>query len=282
MVLNLEQFNLEDLAARNTVKILRLMIQKPYLTWGLTELSNELNISKSNVLRILKVLSARNIITKKKNQRKKVFRINYEMSIVQIMWKLFMEEKRLNITPEFKNRVDLLYNQVAGDVELFILFGSVATGQANRKSDVDVLVVSEKPLNTLKYDFLPYQFEIHQYTWDDIHDPVDFVVLESLINGIVFKGDVFKVIAQLNSFPKSYLIYRLEKAKEFLKKAESLEGHSKDYYENLAEITTGEVQSVIKKGFTIPKKDIKIENIDETIKTLEKDLSNQGERIWLT
>lgn len=281
MVLNLEQFNLEDLAARNTTKILRLMILKPYQTWGLTELANELKISKSNVLRILKVLNSNKIINEKKTQRKKVYRINYQMPLVQIMWKLFMEEKRQNIRAKFKNRVDLLYNQVSDQVELFILFGSVATGLATEKSDLDVIIITKKPLDIKKYDFLPYRFEIHQYTWEDIQDPVDFVVLESLLNGIVFEGDVFKIIAELNSFPKSYVIYRLEKAKEFLKKAESLESDAREYYRNMAEITIGEVQSVIKMGFTIPKKEIKLENINEIIKQLENVISREGERIWL-
>lgn len=282
MVLNLEQFNLEDLAARNTVKILRLMTNKSYLTWGLTELAEELKISKSNVSRILKVLINLNIINEQKNHRKKVYRINYEMPLVQVIWKLFMEEKRQCIAPEFKNRVDLLYNQVAGEVELFILFGSVATGLATEKSDIDILTISEKPLDIKKYDYLPYRFEVHQYSWEDIRDPVDFVVLESLIHGIVFKGDVFKIIAELKSFPKSYIVYRLEKAKEFLKKAQSLEGDAQEYYGNIAEITIGEVQSVTKKGITIPKKEIKLENIYEIIKELEIELSSQGERIWLT
>lgn len=282
MVLNLEQFNLEDLAARNTVKILRLLIQKPYLKWGLTELSNELNISKSNVLRILKVLLTDNLINQLKSQRKKVYRINYEMPLVKIMWKLFMEEKRQNIKPEFKNRVDLLYDQVADDVELFILFGSVATGLATKKSDIDILIISKKPLDIKKYDFLPYRFEIHQYTWEDIQDPVDFVILESLTNGIVFTGDIFHILAELNSFPKSYLIYRLEKAKEFMDKAQSLEGEARKYYQNLAEITTGEVQSVIKKGLTLPKNEIKLENINDVLNEVEIELSRQGERIWLT
>ncbi len=282
MVLNLEQFNLEDLAARNTVKVLRLMIQKPYQTWGLTELANEIKISKSNVSRILKVLLRYNLINEKKSKRKKVYRINYEMAMVKVMWKLFMEEKRQRISPQFKNRVDLLYDQLAGEVDLFILFGSVATGLATEKSDIDVLIISQKPLEIKKYDFLPYRFEIHQYSWEDIKDPVDFVVLESIINGIVFKGDIFKIIAELDSFPKSYVIYRLEKAKEFLKKSQLLESDAREYYEHLAEITIGEVKSVTRKGLTIPKNEIEVENIYKIIEELENEISQEGERIWLT
>jgi len=282
MVLNLEQLNLEDLAARNTVKILRFLIQKPYLNWGLTELSGELQISKSNVWRILKVLSNYKLVIEHKTQRKKVYRINYTMPLVNVMWKLFMEEKRQNIQPEFKNKVDLLYSQIEDEVDLFILFGSVATGLATRKSDIDLIIISQNPLDIKKYDYLPYRFEIHQYTWEDIKDPADFAVLESLTNGIVFKGNIFTILAELNSFPKSYFIYRLEKAKEYLDKAQTLQGDSLEYYQNLAEITIGEIQSIIKTGLTIPKKEIQIENIHEIINELEIELASQGKRIWLT
>lgn len=163
-----------------------------------------------------------------------------------------------------------------------IIFGSVATGLATRKSDIDLIIISQNHLDIKKYDYLPYRFEIHQYTGEDIKDPVDFAVLDSLTNGIVFKGDIFNILAELNSFPKSYFIYRLEKAKEYLDKAQNLQGDSLKYYQNLAEITIGEIQSIIKTGLTIPKKEIEIENIHEIINELEIELASQGERIWLT
>lgn len=282
MVLNLERFDLEDLAARNTTRILRLMVLKPYFSWGLTELSKELDVSKSNVSRILKILLAGNLIYGQKSGRKKIYRINYEMGLVKTFWNLFMNEKILNLRPEFKNAVDLLYDQVKDDVELFILFGSVAQGLATEKSDIDIVVVTRTHLDVKKFDFLPYRFEIHEYTMEDVQEPVDFVVLDALLNGIIFKGDVFKVIAELNSFPKPYIVYRLEKAKEFLNKASTLEGEARKYYEDVAEITIGEIQSVIYHGVTIPKRETKVDEIHEMIKNIEKDVSRQGERIWLT
>lgn len=54
MVLILEQFNLENLAARNTTKILRLMIQRPYLSWGLTEISKNLTYPNRMFQELLK------------------------------------------------------------------------------------------------------------------------------------------------------------------------------------------------------------------------------------
>lgn len=128
--------------------------------------------------------------------------INYEINTVKIMWKLFMDEERQNIDVNFKNVIDLLYHQVRNDVELFIVFGSVAQGLATQKSDIDICIVSKKSLDITKFEFLPRRFEIHEYEWDDIKNPVDFVVLQALLNGIVFKGDILKIIAEIRSFGK--------------------------------------------------------------------------------
>lgn len=81
MVLKKEQFNLERIATKNTIKVLRFLTSKPYLSFGLTELSELLKISKSNILRILKVLRAHNLIFEQKSGKKKLFRINSEMNI---------------------------------------------------------------------------------------------------------------------------------------------------------------------------------------------------------
>jgi predicted nucleotidyltransferase len=235
MVLKLERFNLEYLGTRNTVKIMRTLTTKPYLSWGLTELSVEIGVSKSNILRIMKVLTKYNLVIEQKSGRKKVYRINYQIKSVQILWKLYMEEKRQNIPPNFKNVLDLIYHQIKDDVELFILFGSVARGLETEKSDIDLCIIPKNKVNIQRFDFLPYRFEIHEYDWHDFENPLDLVVLEALFQGIVFKGDIFPIIAQTNSFPKSYLIYRLEKAKEFLNKSKALKGEAKEYYNQIAE-----------------------------------------------
>lgn len=281
MVVLLERFNLEELATRNTIRILRLLIFKPFSRWGLSELSKELQIAKSNVFRIMKVLRDNNIVLVEKSGRKKLYRINYQLNLVRILWKLFMEERRQNISIEFKNIIDLLYHQIRDQVHVFILFGSVAQGLATRKSDIDVCVVPKDHIEIDKYDYLPYRFEIHEYSWADLSDPVDFVVLESLLNGIVFKGELFKTIAETRSFPKSYILYRLHKSKEFLNRAKTLENEAKSYYEKLAEITVGEIKSLLVKGETIPKKEINIHDIENDIKFLEKLIASEGDRVWL-
>lgn len=281
MVLKLERFNLEGLATRNTLKVLRHLILQPYLSWGLTELSLELGISKSNLLRIFKVLKSQNILLEVKSKRKKLYRINSELTIVKRYHQLFMEEKRQNISLEFKNVLDLFYQQIKDEVEVFILLGSVAQGVESPQSDLDILLVPKKVLEIDKYQYLPRRLEVHQYRWEDIEDPVDLVVLEALLHGIVFKGNVFPIISHLKSFPKAYLIYRLEKAKEFEKKAQKLEGAGSDYYLHLAKVTVGEVASLLKTGKTVPKAEIDLNNLQKTMKWIENRLGREGDRVWI-
>jgi len=91
--------------------------------------------------------------------------------------------------------------------------------------------------------------------WDDVKNPIDFVILDALLNGVVYRGDIFDIVANLRSFPKSYLIYRLEKAKGFLKNAELQENEAKEYHKSIAKITLGEVESLLYRKSTIPKFD---------------------------
>jgi predicted nucleotidyltransferase len=229
------------------------------------------------------VLRAHNLVIEQKSGKKKLFRINSEMSIIKILWNLFMSERRYNLPTSFKNVIDLFYEEVKNNVELFILFGSVAQGLATEESDIDICVVGKKDINARRFDFLPHRFEIHNYRWDDVKNPVDFVILDALLKGVVYKGDVFNILANLKSFPKSYLIYRIEKAKNYLMKAELLDNEAKDYYNGIAKITLGEVESLLHRKSTIPKREIDFEDItiETKINILEEEIVREGERIWL-
>lgn len=57
MVLKLEQFSLEGLATKKHLSYFKVAGFKPYLSCGLSELALELQIAKSNVLRIMNVLT---------------------------------------------------------------------------------------------------------------------------------------------------------------------------------------------------------------------------------
>ncbi|MEW5896407.1 MAG: nucleotidyltransferase domain-containing protein [Nanoarchaeota archaeon] len=276
MVLKLEQI----LGSKNSLAVLRYLVLHSYLSYGITELSEILNISKSNVLRILKVFENEKIIIIQKSGRKKLIRINSELKLIENLWKIFMVEKQMNLQAEFKNIIELFYEEIKKETEVFILFGSVAQGLAKRDSDIDLLVVGKKRLPGPRFKF-PFRFEIHNYTWEELEEKKDFVVLDALINGIVYKGDLFGIIKEIKYFPKSYLIYRLSKIKGFLSKAESLSGKAKEYYQDLARISLGEVTALMEKKTIIPKRKIKVIIKNRKIKELEEMIAKEGEKIWL-
>lgn len=278
MVLKLEQI----LGSKNSITILRYLILKPYLSFGLTELSQAVDISKSNVLRILIVLKKENLVIEQKSGKKKLIRINSENELVKQLWKIFMLERKAGLSPEFKNIIDLFFNKVKEKTEVFVLFGSVARGLATAESDIDILVVGDKELKGPILDYLPFRFEIHNYSRQDLKEKRDFVVLEALTNGITYTGELFNLIKELKFFPKTYLIYRLNKVKGFLNKAKRLKGKSKSYYQKLASITLGEIELLLEKKEVTPKGKLKIKATFKKIKKLEQRIAKEGEQIWLT
>jgi len=287
MVLKLEQFNLEKLANKNTVRILRLLVMRPYLSFGLSEISAELKISKSNVLRVMNVLVKNLIVIEQKSGRKKVYRINGELELVRDIWHLFMIEMRYNLKPEFRNAIDLFYNSVKKDVDVFIVFGSLAHGletersdmEDDMKSNIDILIAGKKRAIRRRFDFLPYRFELHNYKIEDLEKPRDFLALEAINNGIVYNGEIFDILKEIRVFPKAYLVYRLERTKEFLEKAKKLKGNAREYYRNLSIKSIGEIESLVYKKRVMPKGSIKI--MDKKLLELEERLSKEGENIWL-
>lgn len=282
MVLKIEHLNIERIiGSKNSIAILRLMVLKPYLSFGLTELSSKLKISKSNILRILSILKRHNIVLELFSKRKKRYKINSKLKLCRCLFNIFMFEKQSNLKPEIKNAVELMYSRLKNKVEFFVLFGSVAKGLETKESDIDILIVGAKQLAGIRTDIYPFRFEIHNYEIKDLENPKDFVVIDALLNGIAYRGDLFSMLASIQSISRDYIIYRLKKSKEFLNKLTSLKGEAKRYYEDLIRITIGEIESLLKNKTTLSKKEIKTEINEKKINELETLISKEGDKIWI-
>jgi len=249
-------------------------------SYGLSELSRLTHISKSNILRITRILIDNDLIIKEKEGKKQLMRINSSNKLNKSLFEIFNTEKQHKLPADIKNILDLFYKRTKADI--FIVFGSVAQGLFTKKSDIDILIVGDKKIRGPVLDYLPFRFEVHNHNLEDLNNLTDFVVLEALLNGIIYKGDLLELISNIKSIPKSYLIYRLNKAKSFFEKSKKLKGLAKEYYANLATVTFGEISSLLEKGFIIPKKEIKIKITKEYIKQLEEKLKIKGDKIWMT
>ena len=280
MVLKKEQFRIDCLASKTTFSVLRLFVDKPYFSFSLSDISRNTNISKSNVSRALRVLSNAGIIRIERGGKRKLFKIDPGKGMTKAFANMFMQEQIANLKPKTKNALEYLFSQIRDKVEGFILFGSAAYGLETAKSDIDILVISEKKVKISSAEFLPYKFEIHSKTWREVEQLNDFVALDSLLNGIFFKGNelLFSIKAGVENFPKAYLLFRLKKAKEYEERVEKTSGEAKKYYKELLRISLGEMESLLYEGKIIPKKEARLKR---SIEEIGEKLANEGEKIWL-
>ena len=279
MIPNKDGFTLEDvLGAKVPWRLLRVLLERPYLSFSPTTLAATLHTSRASVLRVLRRLMIHSLVLSTNGQR---YRANTEHQMIRRLWSLFMLERRMNLQPSFKNAVEMFFRAVEDEVEVFIVFGSVARGLASAESDVDVCVVGQG-IEGRRFDFLPYRFEVHTYQRQDLENLTDLVVLDALLNGIVLKEEdfVFSILKDLRSFPKTYLLYRLNKAKHFRRRADELTGEARSYYASLAEVALREVESVLYQGTTLSKPEIPAAG-QYDFSELEVELARQGDRIWL-
>ena len=280
MVLKKERFRIESLASKTTISVLRLFIEKPYAQFSISDISRIIGISKSNVLRGLRALLSSGMIRIARGGIRKLFKIDSGKRIVKAAANLFMEERIENLKPKTKNAVEYLFSEIGMKVDAFILFGSCAYGLETSKSDIDILVISKNEVKISSAQFLPYRFEIHSKTWEEVTQLKDFVALDAILSGIVFKGSdrLFEIRAGIESFPKAYALFRLKKIKEYEEKTGSADSMARKYYKELIRISLGELESLLFEGKIIPKKSIQIKR---TIEEIEDKLGNEGDRIWL-
>ncbi|MFH1510240.1 MAG: nucleotidyltransferase domain-containing protein [Candidatus Woesearchaeota archaeon] len=112
----------------------------PSRSFGLTDVSGLTGISKSNILRVALPLLHEKIIIKEG----RLLRINPGHSLSKALFSAFQVERQANLKPELKNAIDLFYAKHQESLQVFILFGSVAQGLSDEKSDIDILVVGGK------------------------------------------------------------------------------------------------------------------------------------------
>ncbi|MEW5936595.1 MAG: nucleotidyltransferase domain-containing protein [Candidatus Thermoplasmatota archaeon] len=226
-----------------------------------------------------------------KNRKKKVYRINTSSPFAKPLFQLFCSERLMQISPKVKNIIELFISELDRNrLDTVILFGSHVWGLGTERSDIDVCVVcSDKNTiamvkNTAKKLFPEGRFEVHIYSPEDFKDVSDFVVLDSLLNGIPLIGSeyFFDTKGSIRHVDKKYLIHRLKMCEDYFKRSQKVRGPARDYFIDLIYVSLGEIRSILEHKVTIPKKKI-IErpNISVEIERLHREISRLGDKIWL-
>lgn len=283
---------LDKLGSKNLWRVMRFLFDNIHLSFGITEISRNTKISKSNVYRALERMENLGIVRTIKSGKKKLYMIETSSPLAIPIWDIVAVEKYMNIDSNFKNSIDLFIDKIDKEnIKCLILFGSVARGLAEKWSDIDLCIVIEnkeevEEIKSLIEELFPeVRVEAHFYSKGEFESLDDFVVLEALLNGIHLLGSryVFDIKKDLRSFPKSYLIYRINNVKNIAKRIKKLKGDAKEYFERLATVSLGEITAILERKTIIPKRLIEKEiDINEEIKRLEEEISRKGDVIWLT
>lgn len=276
-----EVFRLEVmLGARVPWRVLRILLARPYLRFSPSALATELNTSRASVLRVLQPLAEAGLVRGEAG----MYRADTAQPMIRVLWQLFMLERRRNLQPRFKNAVDLFFTAVEPQVEVFIVFGSVARGLATAESDIDVCVVGEGAgAAERRFDFPPSRFEVHTYTCDGLAGLSDLVALDAVLNGVVLAGGdfVFDILRDRRWFPKAYLLYRLNNVQRFRERAAASQGEARRYYSELADLGLREIASVLFQGTTLSKPEARRGQLPD-LALVEAKLAQAGDQIWLT
>lgn len=173
-----------------TDDVLRLLIDNPFAEFGIRELARITDYSPKAIRSAVDVLSANDLVHERPEGNRKPVRINRARVNKP-------EDPVLRIPqPEFHEPVRVALDRLQGeldDVNGVILFGSVARGEADRRSDVDlwVLVQSDRATNQRRANEIAKElgqrrFEGNRYEFQ--------IMVESARSALAQTDDVAEIV----------------------------------------------------------------------------------------
>jgi len=157
--------------------ILELLITNPDIGFSVTQLRNITGNGGEAVSRALDVLESLELITTKREGRKRLIHINQERANVS--------QFGLNLVPEeFYGPIYAFLREQEDRVEKvrgIVLFGSVARDEADRRSDIDLFVLVEENPTHARREFQRIVQELENRKFDG--DRYEYEVLVESVDG---------------------------------------------------------------------------------------------------
>ena len=158
--------------------VLDVLIDQPYATYSMSELANLTGANQGTISKAVKLLSDLNVIETAQDGRTRQVRINRD--------RLTKPDPVLSIPQdEFHQPIQAflqrLQDELDGLVGVF-LFGSVARGEADRASDIDLLVIvdgnkttARRTVQSVVSDLEQQRFVGNRYTYQPLVESTDSV-----------------------------------------------------------------------------------------------------------
>jgi predicted nucleotidyltransferase len=139
------------LEQNSEIKLMQVLVKYWYKQFSAYELAREAKITAPMVYRALVKLSSKNVVTFVDGRAKISFNNHFAYTF-KLLYdaERFLELKKTQ--QEVITRVfDVMRSEYAGDLQGFVIFGSVASGEDTLESDIDMLVIVNK-IKEVDYD----------------------------------------------------------------------------------------------------------------------------------
>lgn len=279
---------LGDLFIRSPWRVLGVLLEPPFVAHRQKDVARELRLPEASVQRGLRILVGADLVRRTRGQ----YVVNVAQDAVRYIWLLRQVERELYLPPELRNALTLLLTRPEFQDALVVVFGSWARrGLAVAlESDIDIAVFTDALAPGTERSFAGnLRLDIQVLPREEARTPTTSVALDALLNGIPVRGreEMFASLVQLESFPKAFLLQRLDQAASFIDRAHIFrtgeQQAAAEYFEDLADHTVGQVRNILEHGRTMSWRETRREpSADAAITQLRTRLAREGDRIWLT
>jgi len=158
--------------------VLDILIDQPYATYSMSELANLTGANQGTISKAVRLLSELDVVETEPDGRTQQVRINRERltkpdPILSIPQAEFHQPVRA-----FLERLQDQLDELVG----VVLFGSVARGEADRTSDIDLLVIvdedrtaARRTVQSVVSELEDQRFEGNRYTYQPLVESTDSV-----------------------------------------------------------------------------------------------------------
>jgi len=158
--------------------VLDVLIDQPYATYSMSELANLTGANKGTISKAVRLLSELDVVKTTQDGRTQQVRINRD--------RLTKPDPILSIPQgEFHQPIQALLQRLREELNELVgvvLFGSVARGEADRTSDIDLLVIvdgdrtaARRTVQSVVSDLENERFEGNRYTYQPLVESTDSV-----------------------------------------------------------------------------------------------------------
>ncbi len=165
-----------------------------------SQISRETKVPQQTVSRILNNLVKETIVKYENEGKNKKFSLENN-SLRNIVLNIIESSKTLEFSLK-QRKISVILNEILKFCESLIVFGSYSSGKSDKKSDLDIVVISARDKTRINSLVEDYSVEVHiQFvSYSELNALIkkETPLMKEIIQNHIIYGDVSKVVEVLN------------------------------------------------------------------------------------